>query len=303
MKQIIQKRKYTYGFSILLTLAGFFALAFWGLRFGIDFLGGTTLTASIAKEGGISADQLRQDLVEKNLSGLTVQTLSSGNVLVQFGASESSGSDDVLDAIHKQDSEAKIVDTKTVGGVVSGEMRARSVQAVVAATIGIALYIAWAFRKVLRPVSSWLYGAGALVALLHDIVIVLGVFAVLGHFYGIEVDVPFIAALLTILGYSIHDTIVVYDRVRENIFRYGRHDDFETVVNKSLNETMTRSLNTSFTVVIVLLAIILFGGHSIMYFSLALLVGVIAGTYSSIFVASALLVTMENWKSIKFIKS
>lgn len=303
MKQIIQKRKYTYAFSILLTLAGAFALAFWGLKFGIDFTGGTTLTASIAKDGGISTEQLKSDLEAKEIPGVSIQTLSSGNILVQYGVVAGGGSDTVLDALHTQDSDAKIVDTRTVGGVISGEMRGRSVQAVVAATVGIALYIAWAFRKVSRPVSSWLYGAGALVALLHDIVIVLGVFAVLGHFYGIEVDVPFIAALLTILGYSIHDTIVVYDRVRENIFRYGRHDDFETVVNKSLNETMTRSFNTSFTVVIVLLAIILFGGHSILYFSLALLVGVVAGTYSSVFVASALLVTMEGSKFLKSVKS
>ena len=294
MKRIIQNRKYTYIFSGLLTVASVIALLLWGLRFGIDFEGGTTLEASLAKEGGISVDQLREDLTGKSFPGLSIQTLTSGNVLIQYGVVEGGGSDTVLDVLHSQDEGAKIVDTRTVGGVISGEMRGNSIQAVIAAIIGIALYIAWAFRKVTRPISSWLFGAGALIALVHDVVITLGVFSVLGHFHGVEVDVPFIAALLTILGYSIHDTIVVYDRVRENIFRYGRQEDFETVVNRSLNETLVRSMNTSMTVIVVLLAILLFGGASIFYFSLALLVGITAGTYSSIFVASALLVTMEN---------
>lgn len=294
MKNIIQNRIYTYIFSGLLVLASVGALLVWGLRFGIDFQGGTTLEVSASKEGSVSIDKLREDLTAKNFPGLSIQTLRGGDILIQYGVVEGGGSDAVLDALQSQDEGAQIVDAKTVGGVISGEMRNKSMQAVIAAVIGIALYIAWSFRKVSRPVSSWLYGAGALVALVHDIVITLGVFAILGHFGGVEVDVPFIAALLTILGYSINDTIVVYDRIRENIFRHGRQEDFETVVNRSVNETLARSLNTSMTVLVVLLAIILFGGPSIFYFSLALFVGIIAGTYSSIFIASALLVTMEK---------
>lgn len=294
MRRIIQNRIYAYVLSSMLALLSIGAIALWGLKFGIDFQGGTTLEASLSDGSSISLEQLRDDLLTKNFPGLSVQTLESGNVLIQYGVVEGGGSDEVLDVLHAQDEGAQIVDTKTVGGVISGEMRNKSLKAVLMAVLGIALFIALVFRKVSRPVSSWLYGMGALIALVHDVLITLGIFATLGHVYGVEVDVPFIAALLTILGYSINDTIVVYDRIRENIFRYGRKDDFETVVNRSVNETLARSLNTSMTVLVVLLAILLFGGASIFYFSLALFVGVVAGTYSSIFVASALLVTMEK---------
>ena len=147
------------------------------------------------------------------------------------------------------------------------------------------------FRKVSRPVESWKYGLGAVVALVHDVLITAGVFSVLGHFFGIEVGIPFIAALLTILGFSVHDTIVVYDRTRENLLRSSNKVEFPDIVNKSLNETLVRSINTSLTVIITLLAIYIFGGASIKYFALALLVGITFGTYSSIFIASALLVT------------
>ena len=164
------------------------------------------------------------------------------------------------------------------------------------AVAGIMAYIAFAFRKVSRPVESWKYGAGAVIALVHDILITVGVFAFLGHYYGVEVGIPFIAALLTILGFSVHDTIVVYDRTRENLIRSSSKEKFPDIVNRSLNETLVRSINTSLTVIITLLAIYIFGGDSIKHFSLALLVGVTFGTYSSIFIASALLVTIYKWQ-------
>lgn len=294
MKRIIQNRKYAYILSGVLVLLSVGALSLWGLRLGIDFEGGTTLEASVTEGTAISLEQLRADLSAKDFPGLSVQTKGK-NILIQYGVVEGGGSDTVLDVLRAQDAGAQIIDTKTVGGVISGEMRGKSLQAVMVAIVGIALFIAFAFHKVSRPISSWLYGLGAFIALAHDIIITLGVFSVLGYFFGVEVGVPFIAALLTILGYSINDTIVVYDRIRENLFRHGRRDDFETIVNSSVGETFARSCNTSMTVLVVLLAILLFGGSSIFYFSLALFVGIIAGTYSSIFVASALLVTMEKF--------
>jgi preprotein translocase subunit SecF len=163
--------------------------------------------------------------------------------------------------------------------------------------IGIAVYIALAFRRVSYPISSWEYGWGAVIALGHDILITVGVFSVFGKFLGVEVGVPFVAALLTILGYSVNDTIVVYDRIRENLLRGRTKGDFESTVNRSVNETMSRSINTSLTVIIVLIALALYGGESIRWFAIALLVGVGFGTYSSIFVASALLVTRFKMKS------
>jgi preprotein translocase subunit SecF len=155
-------------------------------------------------------------------------------------------------------------------------------------------YIAYAFRKVSKPVASWKFGVAAILALVHDIVIVTGLFSILGRFTGAEVDSLFITALLTILGFSVHDSIVVFDRTRENL---GKHysSDFEEVVNDSVNSTITRSINTSFTTLLVLVILYVFGGASIANFILALIAGVVVGTYSSIFVASPIIVTWYNW--------
>lgn len=158
--------------------------------------------------------------------------------------------------------------------------------------VAIVLYIAFAFRKVSRPVSSFKYGLITVAALAHDVVIPTGVFAYLGKYYGVEIDALFITALLTILGFSVHDTIVVFDRVRENIKISKQGEDFEQTVGSSVSQTIGRSINTSLTVVLVLLALYFFGGESTKYFSLALIIGVVVGTYSSIFIASPLLATV-----------
>lgn len=182
----------------------------------------------------------------------------------------------------------------SIGPVVGNELKSTAVIAIIIALIAIILYIGWAFRRVSRPVSSFKYGIIATITLFHDIIITLGVFSVLGYLYNVEVGISFIAALLAILGYSVNDTIVVFDRTRENLIKFG-NDDFEKVVNKSVNETLIRSLNTSFTTLLVLATLYLFGGASIKYFIVALLVGISVGTYSSIFIASPLLVTWQKW--------
>ena len=161
----------------------------------------------------------------------------------------------------------------------------------------IIFYIAYAFRKVSKPLPSWKYGLAGILALAHDVPMVVGVFAVLGHFGGVEVNTPFIAALLTVLGFSIHDTIVVFDRVRENLPK--SRENFEETVNMSVNQTLVRSINTSVTVLLVLLSILVFGGESVRYFALALFMGIFFGTYSSIFLASPLLVIFEKWQHKK----
>lgn len=182
---------------------------------------------------------------------------------------------------------------ESIGPVIGRELRQKTTYAIVVVAVSIILYIAWAFRKVSKPVQSWKYGLGAVIALCHDLLIVTGIFSILGRFLGYEIDILFVTALLTILGYSVNDTIVVYDRTRENLFRYQGFD-FEQVVNKSVNETIVRSLNTSLTTLIVLFAIFLFGGASIRNFVLALICGIVVGTYSSIFIASPLLVVWEK---------
>ena len=296
MAQIIQQRKYAYAFSLTVTLLSVAALVLWGLRFGIDFKGGTLLEVQFAVEPTPEVRQVTDALEPLGLQSLTVQPTENRAVLLRYLSSDENANDQVLEKLKGLDSEVKQLRTNFIGGSVSGQIKKNAVSGIVLAVIGIALYIAWAFRRVSAPVTSWEYGLGAIIALGHDILVTVGVFAVLGKFYGIEVGVPFIAALLTILGYSVNDTIVVYDRIRENLLREHGKTDFEETVNRSLNQTLGRSVNTSMTVIITLLAITIFGGESIRYFSLAILVGVTFGTYSSIYVASALLVTRYKMK-------
>jgi len=173
---------------------------------------------------------------------------------------------------------------------VGQELRNKTELAIVLALLSITIYIAFAFRKVSRPVASWKYGITSLVALFHDVLVPVGVFSILGHFYNVEITIPIIAALLTVLGFSVHDTIVIFDRIRENIVRRGM-GEFEDTVNESLNQTLGRSLSTVFSTLIVLIAIYFFGGETLKYFSLALIIGITSGAYSSICIAGPLLVS------------
>jgi preprotein translocase subunit SecF len=183
---------------------------------------------------------------------------------------------------------------ESIGASIGQEMKTKAVYSIIIVVIAIIIYVAIAFRKVSFPVPSWKYGVFAALAMMHDVVITMGVFSALGHFFGIEVGLPFVAACLTVLGYSVNDTIVIFDRTRENLGRLSK-TDFPTVVNRSLNETMARSINTTMTTLLAIIAVYFFGGESIKYFALALLVGVFLGAYSSIFVASPLLVVSERW--------
>jgi preprotein translocase subunit SecF len=182
---------------------------------------------------------------------------------------------------------------ETIGASVSSHLKSRAFSTAIVVMLAIIVYVAYAFRKVSKPVKSWKFGVTAIIALIHDVTIVMGIFVLLGYYLGVEVNIPFVVALLTILGYSVNDTIVVFDRVRENLITYG-YDRFEEVVNRGVNDTLVRSLNTSVTTLLVLVALFLFGGGTIKYFSLALIAGVIVGTYSSIFLASPLLVEWEK---------
>ena len=176
----------------------------------------------------------------------------------------------------------------SIGPVIGEELKEKSIWAMIIVLIAIVLYIAYVFKKVSKPVESWKYGISAIIALAHDVIIIMGVFSVLGYFVGAEIDAFFISALLTILGFSVNDTIVTFDRVRENLHK-KQHLTFKELINTSINETITRSINTSLTTFIVLLSVFIFGGETIRFFVLALILGVVIGTYSSIFIASPLL--------------
>jgi len=291
--RIIQQRNKFFILSGILVVVSLVMLAIWGLKPGIDFRGGV-LTEIKFTEQMPNKDDFRQQLQELNLSDLTIQTSGNNKMLVRFISDDDDINTKVQSKIKITYPKAIVERTSFISSAISQELKSKAIQATVVAIIGIMFYIMWAFRKVSYPVESWKYGLGAIIALAHDIIITLGVFAFLGHQYGVEVNIPFIAALLTILGYSVNDTIVIFDRIRENLNKAEAKKHFEDTVNRSINESMSRSLNTSLTVVVVLLSIILFGGESIKYFSIALLIGIVAGTYSSIFVASAILV--EFWR-------
>jgi preprotein translocase subunit SecF len=295
MKNIIQYRKHAYIFSLALTVLSVIFLILWGLKLGIDFKGGTLMSVQYTEDAPSREDHYAT-LETLKLEGLSVQPAENKTVNLRYTANEDAVNQEVQKTLQATGKPFTVLRTDFIGGSVSKEITHDAFQGVILSLIAIALFIAYAFRKVSGIVTSWDYGFGAIIALAHDIVITLGIFAVLGHFYNIEIGVPFIAALLTILGYSVNDTIVVYDRVRENLQRGGSKVNFEDLVNQSLNETLGRSLATSLTVIITLLAITLYGGASTFSFALALLMGVTFGTYSSIFVASALLVTLYHYK-------
>ncbi len=184
-----------------------------------------------------------------------------------------------------------------MGPSVSSDIARNAILSILAASVAVVLYIAFAFRNAPPPVSPWSFGIMAIVALLHDSLLLLGVFSILGHFFGVQIDALFVTAVLTVIGFSVHDTIVVFDRVRENLRR--RSGSFAEIVNTSILETFARSINTSLTVLLTLLALLLFGGESIRYFVLALLIGIASGTYSSIFNASPLLVSLHEYRMRK----
>ncbi|TSD00819.1 MAG: Protein-export membrane protein SecF [Parcubacteria group bacterium Athens0714_25] len=293
MLNIISKTKYAYIFSIILSILSILSISLWGLKFGIDFTGGTVMEINFSQNIPTNEDATGI-LGDLNLGSLTIQKKGDSSLLVSYASVDDSVNQSVWEKINGKYPESTQVKVDYRDSSISNELKTNSLWALFWAALGIMAFIAFAFRKVSRPVQSWKYGAGAVVALIHDVLITVGAFSILGHFAGIEVGIPFIAALLTILGFSVHDTIVVYDRTRENLLKRLDKESFPEVVNRSLNETLVRSINTSLTVIITLLAIYIFGGETIQNFALALLIGVSFGTYSSIFIASALLVTSYN---------
>ncbi|MFA6193703.1 MAG: protein translocase subunit SecF [Parcubacteria group bacterium] len=295
MYNILGKRKYFYIFSGTLMLLSIVALSVWGLKYGLDFTGGTLMEIRNEKVE-IKNNDLKDTLKEVGIEDAVITPTQNNAFLIRYANSSDEKNMEVLAKLREKFPDIQNTRLDYIGPSISSELKSKAIWALLVAVIGIAAYVAYAFRKVSRPVESWKYGVGAVVALVHDVLITVGIFAILGHLFNIEIDSSFIAALLTILGFSVHDTIVVYDRTRENLLRSGSGEKFDETVNRSLNETMARSINTSLTVIITLLAIFLLGGASIKNFTLALLIGITFGTYSSIFVASAVIVDWWKWE-------
>ncbi len=302
MYQIIAKRKYWLTFSAIMVALAITAIAVWGLRFGIDFTGGSVLEVRYTQDRP-ATDKIKDSLNPLGLNNLIVQPVGDNEVKLRFQEVDEAKHQEILSKLGelspKVDGRVAFEELRydSVGPSVGRDLRSRALTAIVLVLLAIIVYVAWAFRKVSQPVSSWKYGVCGVVALFHDVLIMIGFMALLGRYYGYQVDITSVAAVLTILGYSINDTIVVFDRTRENLFR--TRQSFAETVNLSLNQTLARSIYTSVTVMLTLVAIVLFGGASIRDFALALLVGVFFGTYSSVFIASPLLVVWNNWNNRK----
>jgi preprotein translocase subunit SecF len=290
---VIRYRKIFFAISALVVGAALLSIAVFGLNFGTDFTGGSILEVKY-EDGRPAIADIKAALVQ-DFSQAKVQPAGEDSVIVRLQSISESEKDQVLSALTLGGT-AKPAEERfsSIGPTISGELAKKSLIALLIVIVLTVLFIAFVFRGVSESVSSWKYGLIAILTLLHDVIIPTGVFAVLGFVHGTEIDALFLTAVLTILGLSINDTIVVFDRIRENLKnKIAPH--FEDVVGISLNQTFARSINTSMTVIIVLLALYIFGGTTTQDFALALTIGMAAGTYSSIFLASPLLVSWEKW--------
>lgn len=292
MFNLIGKRKIYFAASGLMILVGLIFLIIFKLNWGIDFKGGTLWELKFPAE--VSNAALKEYWPSLNLGEADIRT-AEDNQMIKLRNLSSEEHDFILENFRKKFGAVEEISYETIGPTIGKEIKDKAVLTLILSSIAIILYVAWAFRKVSRPVSSWEFGVAATIALIHDLLIMLAVFVFLGKFLGVMIDSYFITAMLTVLGYSVNDTIVIFDRIRERL-KLKLDEPFEILVNKSINETLTRSLVTGMCALFVLLVLFLFGGESIRWFMLAMMVGIVTGTYSSIFIASPLLVVWYNFR-------
>ncbi|KKR47351.1 MAG: Protein translocase subunit SecF [Parcubacteria group bacterium GW2011_GWA1_40_21] len=278
------------------------ALFVWGLNLGIDFKGGAIVEVSYL-EGRPEISAVKENLDKLSLGSYSLQPAGSDSFILRSRVINDAERPLIQESFSLKGAEkVEVKRFNSIGPVLGKEAAIKSIISILIVIFCIVIFIAFAFRKVSEPVSSWKYGFIAIIALLHDVLVPTGVFAVLGYYYGYEIDTLFVTALLVVLGFSIHDTIVVFDRVRENLNLsrgYREKKSFDKIVGESVSQTFTRSINTSLTTVLALVALYIFGAESTKHFSLALIIGITAGTYSSIFLGSPLLVTFEKWQNRK----
>lgn len=291
---IVTYRKILFAIIGLITLVSLGSLGVYGLNFGTDFTGGSLVEVKYDAERPAS-EALQATLTDAGLSGVTVRAAGDDTYIVRAAPL----SPEAREALPTATLGGNIEKLTDIGPSIGSELRSKALIAVSLVMLCIVLYVAFVFRKVSKPISSWWYGLITIVTLLHDIAVPLGAFAIFGHLWGAQVDTLFVTAILTILGYSVHDTIVVFDRTRENLRlneENNRKENFELVAGRSVEQTFVRSVNTSMTTLIALLALFFLGPESTQDFALTLLIGVVAGTYSSIALATPLLVTVAKWQ-------
>ncbi len=299
---VVKYRKLFYTLSIILIIGSLASIAKWGLNYGIDFTGGSIIEVEYASSTPPVQTSLVSQLAPLNLSE-SIRSTGTNGYIIRMRSISPEEKTQLLNVLTSNNT-TSVVEKRfdSIGPVMGTEALRKSMASVFFVLLAIVLFVAYAFRKVSEPISSWKYGFIAIVALLHDVIIPTGVFAILGHFQGYEIDTLFVTALLVILGFSVHDTIVVFDRVRENLAHSSAKKPFDQIVGESINQTFTRSINTSLTTLLALIVLYFVGGPSTQHFSLALIIGIVAGTYSSIFVGSPLLVTVWKWQEKRKMK-
>ncbi len=294
---IIKYKKFFFLFSTLivfLSLVSMVAYRPWNI--GIEFTGGSILEVGYPS-GRPNIDDLKQKLDLLKWRSVQVQAVGADGYIIRTEPLSEPERQALVAAV-SDNGATKIEERRfnSIGPTIGAELRSKAGWAVLCVILAIVLYIAFAFRHVSQPISSWVYGLVAIVALLHDVVIPAGVYVLLGHYFlDVQIDVLFITAILTILGFSVHDTIVVFDRTRENL-KLRTWKEFDVTVGHSVEQTFVRSINTSLTVLLVILTLYFVGGETTKNFALTLAIGITTGTYSSIFIASPLLVAIEEWQ-------
>lgn len=286
---IVKYRKIFFTISIITIALSFYAMAVKGFNAGIDFKGGSIMEVSYDKRPDI--ETLTKSLNDAGFEGARIQTAGDSDVMVKTRALSEVDRQKLASTLAVSGTQMTEKQFSSIGPTIGAELRSKAWYSIILVILGIVLFIAYAFRHVSEPISSWKYGMITSATLLHDIIVPAGVFVWMGK----EVDTLFVVALLSIMGISVHDTIVVFDRIRENL-KLRVSNDFATTVGMSLRQTFTRSINTSLTVMLVLAALFFYGPASTKDFSLILWIGVFVGTYSSVFIASPLLVVMEKWQ-------
>lgn len=294
MINFVKYRVIYFIFSGILIIASLYFLSVFGLKKGIDFTGGSILEVEYQKDRP-SNQKIEEQLKDLNLGEIILQPSGDKNLIIRMKDIDDKSHQDALNKL--QGAEERRFES--IGPSLGKELTEKSRTWILLSMLAMLAYIAFSFRRVSRPVPSWQYGIISIITLSHDILIPLGVFAILGKFYNVEFTVPIVTALLTVLGYAINDKIVVFDRIRENLLKRS-WISFEETVNYSINQTLSRSINTSLTVLLSLFALFFFGGETLKYFSLALILGVVFGTYSSIFLASPMLVSFSKRKEKRF---
>lgn len=284
--KIIQKSKIFLSLAVVVVIASWVAIFSLGLQPGIDLEGGTQWRLTF-DEAQLSVDELNAFVANEFETEGTVKKTGEEDFIIETATLDEETHQEYKGFLEEEYGSITEKSFSSVGPTIGQELRDKSIWAMFGVLIGIFLFVAWAFRKVSYPISSWKYGIVALLTLVHDVSIPAAAFAILGHLYGVEVGTTFIVAILVVLGFSVNDTIVVFDRIRENLkIDRGKKKDMLKIINNSVNETLMRSFNTSLTLTLVLVALLILGPVSLYYFILTILIGTIAGTYSSIFVAS-----------------